>query len=109
MISYKDLSDNLFWDVNPSGLDFEKNARQIIERVITRGSLEDWYTIRDYYGVEKIKEEVIKIRSLDPMSISFWSLMFKVPEEKFKSYDLMLNNPDYKIWYWNYFTPKEAS
>lgn len=99
MISYKDLSTNLFWDINPVELDFQKNARQIIERVITRGSLEDWYVIRDYYGVEKIKQEVIMIRSLDPVTLNFWSLMFDVPKEKFRSNETVKTNPYFQRYY----------
>ncbi|MEM7040485.1 MAG: hypothetical protein AAF570_26200, partial [Bacteroidota bacterium] len=56
------LSPYLFWDVDPEKLDFEKHARLIVERVVTRGRIEDWQEIKRYYGLERIKAEVVKIR-----------------------------------------------
>jgi hypothetical protein len=44
----------LFWDTNPENIDFEKHARQVIERVVTRGKMEDWFIIQDFYGMDRI-------------------------------------------------------
>ena len=59
------LSKSLFWDTNIQSIDYEKNARSIVERVITRGSLGDWSEIKAHYGLDRIKSEVVKIRWLD--------------------------------------------
>ncbi len=39
---------NLFWDVNPGKLDWEKNSRFIIERVMVRGGMKD---VKNYYEI----------------------------------------------------------
>ena len=39
------LSKTLFWDTDPTKIDYEKNARHIIERVLQRGDLSDWFEI----------------------------------------------------------------
>jgi len=43
------LTETLFWDTDISKLDYDKNARHIIERVIHSGMLSDWHEIKLYY------------------------------------------------------------
>ena len=81
------LSKTLFWDTNIKDIDFKKNARTIIERVITRGTLNDWFEIKNYYGIEKIKNEIIQIRYLDKISFNFCKKYFQIPQEEFKCYN----------------------
>ena len=92
------LNPSLFWDIEFSELDYEKNARQVIERVLTRGSLNDWYQIKSYYGIERIKKEVIKIRSLDKLTLNFCSKYFQIPQKQFICYNIP---PSYHQ-LWNY-------
>ncbi|MEM0999758.1 MAG: hypothetical protein AAGN35_22055 [Bacteroidota bacterium] len=54
-------------------MNLEKHARQVIERMMTRGRLEDFFAARDYYGWERIKKEAMKIRSLDIKTLTFLS------------------------------------
>jgi hypothetical protein len=81
------LSPFLFWDTQQQNIDFDKHARQIIERVVTRGTIEDWLKIKAYYGLERIKEEVVKIRSLDRLTLHFLSTIFQIPKTQFKCYN----------------------
>lgn len=81
-----EFSTNLFWDIDESTLDSEKNARFIIERVLTRGRLSDWWALNRLYDWEKIKQEVLKIRYLDKVTLAFCSSFFKVPKSKFRCY-----------------------
>ncbi len=43
-----DLSKSLFWDTDINKVDYEKHARKIIERVLMRGTLDDWFEIKRY-------------------------------------------------------------
>lgn len=88
----------LFWDIEFSELDYEKNARQIIERVLTRGFMSDWFEIKSYYGIERIKKEIVRIRSLDKVTLNFCSKYFKIPKSEFKCY----NTPPSYQQLWNY-------
>ncbi|MEI6823656.1 MAG: hypothetical protein WCL51_17125 [Bacteroidota bacterium] len=92
------LNPVLFWDIEFSEIDYEKNARQVIERVLTRGSLNDWFEIKSYYGIERIKTEIIKIRSLDKLTLNFCSKYFNIPLEQFLCY----NTPQSYQQLWNY-------
>jgi hypothetical protein len=88
MIKVPNINPVLFWDINFSELDYEMNARQIIERVLTRGSLKDWFQIKSYYGIDRIKNEIIRIRSLDKITLNFCSKYFKIQKKQFKCYNI---------------------
>ena len=80
------LGRHLFWDTDPEKVDLEKHARQVIERVVTRGRLEDFFAARDYYGWERIKQEVLQIRSLDIKTLTFFSTILHIPIIEFRCY-----------------------
>ena len=86
------LGKHLFWDTDPAQVDYEKHARKIIERVVTRGRLEDWRAIREYYGLDRIKEEVVQIRSLDDKTHTFLATILRIPKERFRCYTNKLSN-----------------
>jgi hypothetical protein len=74
----------LFWDCNLATLDVEKHARQIVERVVECGGLEDWKTVRRHYGDERMKQIVITARSLTPQSVAFCCVAFDLKKEDFR-------------------------
>ena len=80
------LSKTLFWDIDISTLDYEKHSQQIIERVLTRGKLSEWDEIVKYYGLKKIRKEALNMRFLDMITLSFCSVIFKIPKEEFRCY-----------------------
>lgn len=81
------LSKHLLWDIDAQELDPNKHARFIVERVLTRGRLSDWFEIQTYYGWERLKKEVVKIRSLDSLTLNFCSKLFHIPKEQFRCYN----------------------
>ena len=82
------LSPTLFWDTDVDSIDWEKQARSIIERVITRGDIDDWKQIKKFYGLPKIKKEIISMRYLDKKTLNFFSIYFDVPKTKFRCYTM---------------------
>lgn len=82
------LTKQLFWDTDIKKIDYKKNARSIIERVLTRGTINDWQEIKKYYGLERIKTEIIKIRYLDKITLNFCSKYFQLPKKQFRCYNI---------------------
>lgn len=93
-----ELSSGLFWDSDKQKIDFQLHARQIIERVLVRGTLSDWRSILAFYGKEKISVEVVNIRSLDALTLNFCSHFFQIPKSQFRCY----NTPQSIQKLWNY-------
>lgn len=77
----------LFWDTDYNSIDFKKHARFVIERVLTRGNLDDWNELNKLYEIDKIKEEVVKIRYLDKITLNFCHTYFNIQKEKFRCYN----------------------
>jgi hypothetical protein len=76
------FSQNLFWDSPISSIHLQKHKQAIIERVITRGSLEDLYTLMQIYSDAVIAENIVKSRILDKKTANFCSLAFNIPKSK---------------------------
>lgn len=88
----------LFWDVEFDNIDYDKYARHVINRVLTRGNLSDWVEIKKYYGLDKIKAEALKMRYLDKRTLNFCSFYFNVPKTEFRCY----NTPQSIKKLWNF-------
>ena len=88
------LSKQAFWDVDFDKIDFNKNSRFVIEKVITRGLLEDFFSLRKYYGDSKIKKEITKSRWLSDLDIYFCCSVFDLEPQQFKCYTTKQSNPE---------------
>lgn len=92
------LSKQLFWDVNITEIDAEIHSLFIVERVLTRGTLDDFRAIKNYYGVDKLKLIIVEIKNLDERTLSFCSVYFSIPKSKFRCYNFKQSNQTH----WNY-------
>lgn len=70
------FTKSLFWDVDVSSVDLERHKRFIVERVLTRGRLEDFNKLLTLYSTEDIKAAIRKSRELDPKTAHFCSWYF---------------------------------
>ena len=84
------LSQDLFWDINYNKLDFQKNKRFIISRVLNYGDIDDFKQLMRYYNLQSVKHMARRLRSLDKKSLSFYSLIFNLPKNKFLCFQTAL-------------------
>jgi hypothetical protein len=59
----------------------------IIERVLQRGTLEEWKTIVSAYGLEEIVKIVKNMRTLDPVSLHFIAAISRSTLTEFRCYN----------------------
>ena len=78
------LRKSLFWDIDFPGVDYQAHARFVIERVLSRGNMNDWRELCRFYGLERIKDEALQIRYLDKLTLNFCHTLFNIPKEKFR-------------------------
>jgi hypothetical protein len=90
------ISKTAFWDVNFDEIDFEKNARDVMNRILMNGKLDDWLEISRFYGAERIKSEIVQMRYLSDITLNFCSTFYKIPKEEFRCYKLKQFTP--KLW-----------
>jgi hypothetical protein len=75
------FSQNLFWDYPLQNIDLKKHKRYVIERVMTRGFLADFYIILQLYSKIEIQEALKKSRELDKKTANFCEYYFDLPEK----------------------------
>ena len=93
-----ELSKVIFWDTDYDRIDWDKNVRYVMERVVMYGQLSDWKAIRAYYGLDRIRTELLQSRDLDPKTLSFLSCIFEIPKEQFRCYNTIQSNPGHWVY-----------
>ena len=92
------LSPHIFWDVDVQSIDMEKNGVFVLQRVLQYGILKDWLLLKSIMGVENIKALAVQLPTLDDVSISFLSNLYKIDKSEFKCYKNKQSNQNY----WSY-------
>lgn len=59
------LRPHLLWEYDQSKFNYRRGATVVIERVIERGTIEEWREIVRFYGKEKVLEVAEGSRQLD--------------------------------------------
>jgi len=97
-VSFDSFSKHLFWDVNIEDLDFVNNKKYVIHRVLEYGLMEDWRLLNKIYGIDEIGKIAITLKNLDNKTLSFVSLLTKIPKENFSCYTTLQSHPKH----WNF-------
>lgn len=84
--SISDFSPHLFWDTEREKLDFSKSRETIIYQVLEYGLMRDWILLQKIYSKEIIKEVVLNLRQMDPVTLSFVAHYLKVDKSDFRCY-----------------------
>ncbi len=92
------LRKSLFWDTHFDDLDEKKHAIYIIERVLHRGTWEEFRYILNLYGRTKISNTVKNLRYMDKRVMCFCSVYFEIPLNEIRCYKLKQSNN----LHWNY-------
>lgn len=84
--SISDFSPHLFWDTDRKKLDFLKSRETIIYQVLEYGMMNDWILLQKIYTKEIIREVVLNLRQMDPVTLSFIAHYLKVDKSVFRCY-----------------------
>ncbi len=85
-ITIADFSPHLFWDVDLDGFDFDLHKVHLIHKVLEYGLMKDWNLLKQYYGMETIKEVALNLRTLDAVTLSYLSTIFNTDQTEFRCY-----------------------
>lgn len=78
--------DRIFWDIDVEKIDVESKKSFIIERVFTRGDVEDIRMCRRYYGDKKISAVLLNAKFLPIKKLYLASAVINKPIEDFRCY-----------------------
>ena len=87
------LSQYLFWDIDKEHFNADENSAQLIKRVLEYGELDDWRTICDYYGLERIANDCKTLRTLRPEALSFVCVVTDTKKEDYRCYNFKQSFP----------------
>ena len=87
-----DLTGGLLWNMNFNEIDYVRDKKLIIERIIESGMERDEIIMWKLYSYDDIKEVAINMDNLPKDEVTYMAFVLKINETDFKSY----NN---KMWY----------
>jgi hypothetical protein len=81
------IPGHLLWDMDLKKFDMQKGRSIVVERVIERGRMEDFYTLfKMYGGVDKVRDIVKEVHYLSPRNIAFACMVFDLKKEELRCY-----------------------
>jgi len=86
------LTGGLLWNFNVEKMDYIRDKRQIIERILDAGVENDEIIMWKLYSYEDIKKIALNMENLHREKVTYTAFVLKIDEKKFKSYGK-------KMWY----------
>lgn len=88
------LDKRIFWDVDFEKIDYEKYAAFVIERVISRGDVEDIRQLRRFYSNELIKDTILNIKYLPEIKMHLAAVIIDKDVTELLCYKNKQSNPE---------------
>ena len=82
------LSKQAFKNVDMNSIDYENDMLNVLERILLRGSEDDFREIRRFYGDKKICAKIIYTKCFGPKEVSFCCLIFNLKITDFVNYEV---------------------
>ena len=80
------ISKIAFWDVNFDKIDFQENSVFVMNKVFNYGTWADILEILRFYGLERVKKEVVQSSYFKGSALSFLCVILHLTEQDFVSY-----------------------
>ena len=80
------VRDSLLWEYELDNFDYHDMRTVVVQRVVERGRMEDYYAILNLYGINGVREAIKEIPCLNAKDISFVCSVFDLNKEDLKCY-----------------------
>lgn len=84
-LSSANISELAFWDVEPRLIDIEEDSLFVMNQVFNYGCWNDIKAVLKYYGISRIKNEIILVPYLKKTAMSFLCLITGLNKNDFLS------------------------
>ncbi len=85
-ICQPNLSKTAFWDVDWKSIDFEADSLFVIGKVMNYGLWTDIIEMLRFYGLERVRQEVVQGAYYKKTALSFLCLILDLQESNFTAY-----------------------
>lgn len=80
------IRPSLFWEYDLSRFNWEEMRTLVVQRVVERGRMDDFYAMLNMYGLEGVIESIKDIPTLNAKDMSFVCAVFGLKKEDLKCY-----------------------
>ena len=91
------IRESLLWEYDLSRFDWQAMRLIVVQRVVERGRMEDFYALLNMYGIEGVIESIKEIPVMSPKDMSFVCSVFDIKKEELKCYLRRQSHPQH----WN--------
>lgn len=81
------ISSTAFWDVDFENIDFQNSSTYVMCQVFNYGLYNDIIETLKFYGLERIKSEILKASYLKKEALSFLCLILDLNKADFKNFE----------------------
>lgn len=80
------VRESLLWEYDLSDFNYADMRNIVVQRVVERGRMDDFYAILNMYGVEGVKNAIKEIANFNPKDLAFVCSVFDLKKEELKCY-----------------------
>ena len=91
------IRESLLWEYDLSRFDWQAMRLIVVQRVVERGRMEDFYALLNMYGIEGVRESIKEKPVMSPKDMSFVCSVFDIKKEELKCYLRRQSHPQH----WN--------
>lgn len=91
------IRKTLFWEYDLNNMNWQNMHVLVVQRVIERGRMDDYFAILNLYGLEGVKDSIKQIPYLNSRDLSFVCSVFNLKKEDLKCYSKQQST----IQHWN--------
>lgn len=91
------IRKTLLWEYNLDQFNWTDMRIVVVQRVIERGRIEDFYALLNLYGPNGVNDAIKQIPYLNPKDLSFVCSVFNLKKEDLKCYTKQQS----RIQHWN--------
>ena len=88
---------SLLWEFDLEKFDWQQMRNEVVQRVLERGRMDDFYAILNLYGLEGVKAALREIPYMNDKDMNFACVAFDLRKEELKCYTRKQSIPQH----WN--------
>jgi hypothetical protein len=80
------IRKSLLWEYNTDHINWKQSRNIVVQRVIERGRMNDFYAILNLYQLKGVKDAIRQIPSMNNKDITFVCSVFNLKKEELKCF-----------------------
>ena len=81
-----EVRPSLLWEFDLEKFDWQHMRNEVVQRVLERGRMDDFYAILNLYGMEGVKAALREIPYMNDKDMNFACVAFDLRKEELKCY-----------------------